>query len=170
MPQRPLAVQVEDITAAADAAPPLTLHIGSRPYELHCPKDAIWASVVASRATEATGPDQSRAMFLFLNAALGPEGATELQRRLGSAADTVDLIDLVHAYNECIGAWSDHVSRRFEALGLKFSADVEAHVVLGTPAAAQPQEQPSPANRAERRAARPAKPAAAVRKAPRATR
>ncbi len=154
-------MEPDDITPTSQTVPELTLTIGGRPYQAQCPKDAVWASVVASRSAEATGSDQTRAMFLFMGAALGSDSASELQRRLTNISDTVDLIDLVRAYNQCVTEWTPVVQGRFEALGLKFSSEIEATVVIGK------QEQPS--SRPARRAAAKANPRkAAVRKAPRA--
>lgn len=141
-------IEVDDVsTLAGNPDLSVRLKIGGRSYVATCPKEAVWASVVASRSADAAPADQTRAMFLFLTAALGTDAASDLQRRINNGTDPVNLEHLIRAYNAMIGEWAPTVGKRFEALGLRFEAELEATIVLGPPASV-----PAASNRAERRA------------------
>lgn len=169
MPQDVIEINADDVLPAAQAGAQAAINIGGRQYLATMPKDAVWASILASRSGDATAADMAKVMFMFVGAALGQDQAAALQRRFNDVNDPVGLADLVKTYNQMIDFWLPEAKAAFDALGMEFTEDLQAEIRIGgktAPVIPTIGAAAEPTNRSGRRSAAKAAGKTAAKKAP----
>lgn len=117
-------LDVDDAALPNAQTPQATIRLAGKVYLAKCPKDAVWASLMASaNRTESGVGDRMHALLFFLDKVFGEEQSEELRKRYFDENDDLNYSHLMLARERLQEAWKGWLEERFEAIGLTVADD-----------------------------------------------
>ncbi|MFI6326566.1 hypothetical protein ACIBG8_54220 [Nonomuraea sp. NPDC050556] len=129
-------LDVDDVAIAAPPPKTATIRMGGRVYTATCPKDAVWAELIAAGRQGSNVGTRLHGLLRFLDVVFGSDQSDELEQRYRDPKDVLNYSHLVLARTRLEELWKEWVEERFAAIGL-LMADEDLDEQLADPTTVQ---------------------------------
>lgn len=141
-------LDVDDDAIPLGTRPSANIRVGGKVYSVKCPKDAVWAELVAYNRSGAEIGDRMFALLRFIDAVMGSSQAAELERRYRDDSDELNMSHLLLTRDRVEEHFDTWLSERFTAIGLAMRGEDDDDVP--DPPKTAPKKKPDPRKKTTR--------------------